>query len=144
MPHFCNAVFDAGENTDMGPVCVIVVVIPDDDVTRLCIYALEIRDPLLIGKALDIFPLGTSWLYELVNVIVVKPCNGSAAGSVDLIFVDIAVAFLMLFLAVELAAVLELLGLVLVVFLEFVNSAECKPEYKAYITVTGKAVLLVA
>ena len=50
----------------------------------------------------------------------------------------------MLFLAVELAAVLELLGLVLVVFLEFVDSAECKPEHKAYITVTGKAVLLVA
>ena len=74
MPHDCFAVFNSGIDAYMGPVLVILVLIPEHNVAGLCSDIIQILDPFLIIHTLDKFPV-IERFNDLIYIIVIKPCN---------------------------------------------------------------------
>ena len=73
MPYYSLAVLYTGIYAYMGPVSLIVVVIPQDQVTWLGTDALQIFDPVIIRKSLDFLSAGTSGIYDLAYIVIVDP-----------------------------------------------------------------------
>ena len=120
----------------MGPVLVILVLIPEHNVAGLCSDIIQILDPFLIIHTLDKFPV-IERFNDLIYVIVIKPCNRCAAGSEYLVLVNVTRSYNVFFGIIILGPV------VIPVTSEIINSTERQSEHKAYKTVAAKIMFLI-